>query len=82
MFCLNAGERIVVVTHGGVIRSFHGLVSSSHGWSAGKILNTSVNIFHLSHKGKWTIKTWGDVSHLEQTTAVLESGFGGDKLSG
>lgn len=70
-----------MVSHGGVIRSLQGLASSSHGGSRQKVLNTSVNIFHLSHKGKWTIKTWGDVSHLEQT-GVLESGFGGDKLSG
>ncbi|CAI9110136.1 OLC1v1010112C3 [Oldenlandia corymbosa var. corymbosa] len=74
------GERIVVVTHGGVIRSLHRR-ARPHGQSAGRITNTSVNVFQLSKEEKWTIKIWNDVSHLNQT-GYLKSGFGGDKSSG
>ncbi|XP_022740502.1 phosphoglycerate mutase-like protein 4 isoform X2 [Durio zibethinus] len=73
------GERVVVVSHGGVIRSLYKRACPD-GKPGGKVLNTSVNIFHLSDED-WTIKTWGDVSHLEQT-GYLKSGFGGDKTSG
>ncbi|XP_010028272.2 phosphoglycerate mutase-like protein 4 [Eucalyptus grandis] len=73
------GERVVVVTHGGVIRSLHRRACPKR--SAGKVLNTSVNTFHLSDGDKWVLKSWGDVSHLEQTE-YLGTGFGGDKSSG
>ncbi|KAG2719860.1 hypothetical protein I3760_02G010800 [Carya illinoinensis] len=74
------GERVVVVTHGGVVRSLYKR-ACPNGRSRGKVLNTSVNILHLSDGDEWTIKSWGDVSHLNQT-GFLESGFGGDKTSG
>lgn len=73
------GERVIVVTHGGVIRTLYER-ACPNGRTGGKVLNTSINIFHLDGD-KWTIKSWGDVSHLNQT-GVLESGFGGDKTSG
>ncbi|KAL6337819.1 hypothetical protein AAG906_002284 [Vitis piasezkii] len=73
------GERVVVVTHGGVIRALHKRASPNG--RAGKIMNTSVNIFHLCDGDKWVIKAWGDISHLDQTK-FLESGFGGDRTSG
>ncbi|KAM7507070.1 hypothetical protein LguiA_017523 [Lonicera macranthoides] len=73
------GERVVVVTHGGVIRSLHKR-ATPRGRSAGKILNTSVNVFHLSDGDEWTIEAWGDVSHLDQM-GFLKSGFGGDATS-
>ncbi|KAE7999581.1 hypothetical protein FH972_003992 [Carpinus fangiana] len=73
------GERVVVVTHGGVIRTLY-KKACPNGRSGGKVLNTSVNIFLLSD-GEWTIKLWGDTSHLNQTE-FLESGFGGDRTSG
>ncbi|XP_075105817.1 phosphoglycerate mutase-like protein 4 isoform X1 [Nicotiana tabacum] len=74
------GKRVVVVSHGGAIRALHGR-AFPHGPSAGKIMNTSVNIFRISDEDEWTIKVWGDVSHLNQT-GFLDSGFGGDKTSG
>ncbi|KAL1809900.1 hypothetical protein ACET3Z_026890 [Daucus carota] len=73
------GERVVVVTHGGFIRALHRRATTHH--RVGKVLNTSVNVFHLSDGGKWSIKTWGDVSHLSET-GFLKSGFGGDSNSG
>ncbi|CAK7337631.1 unnamed protein product [Dovyalis caffra] len=74
------GERVVVVTHGGVIRALYQRVCPN-GKSGGKVLNTSINIFHISDGDHWTIKTWGDASHLNET-GYLKSGFGGDKASG
>ncbi|KAK9054083.1 hypothetical protein SSX86_025160 [Deinandra increscens subsp. villosa] len=75
------GERVVVVTHGGVIRALHQRASSGKGHRAGRILNVSVNVLHLSDPDKWVIKSWGDVSHLDGA-AYLDSGFGGDRTSG
>ncbi|XP_057975497.1 phosphoglycerate mutase-like protein 4 [Malania oleifera] len=74
------GERVVVVTHGGVIRSLIKRADSS-GEFRGKILNTSITTFHLSDGEDWIIRAWGDVSHLNQT-GFLESGFGEDRTSG
>lgn len=74
-----AGERVVVVTHGGVIKSLFERASPSG--QAGWVLNSSVSIFHLSEGDIWTIKSWGDVSHLNQTE-YLTSAFGGDGTSG
>lgn len=74
-----AGERVVVVTHGGVIKSLSERASPSG--QVGWVLNTSVSIFHLSEGDIWTIKSWGDVSHLNQTE-YLNSAFGGDGTSG
>lgn len=69
-----------MVTHGGVIRTLYKRACPNVR-SGGKILNTSVSIFHLSDGNTWTIKSRGDVSHLNGT-GFLESGFGGDKTSG
>ncbi|XP_039003750.1 phosphoglycerate mutase-like protein 4 [Hibiscus syriacus] len=69
----HTGKRVVVVTHGGVIRALY-----RRAWSTrfrGSILNTSVNIFHISGDGVWTIKVWGDVTHLHQTGQYSMSGF-------
>ncbi|KAA0045862.1 hypothetical protein IC582_024847 [Cucumis melo] len=75
------GQRVVVVSHGGTIRALWKRAHPHRHGGGGKILNTSVNVFHLSDGDKWKIKTWGDVSHLDQTD-YLQSGFGGDKNSG
>ena len=77
---LISGERVVVVTHGGFIRSLYRW-ACPNGRPAGKINNTSVNVFHWYGEDKWTLKLWGDVSHLGQT-GFLDSGFGGDRTSG
>ncbi|XP_015953303.1 phosphoglycerate mutase-like protein 4 isoform X1 [Arachis duranensis] len=74
------GERVVVVTHGGFIRSLYRW-ACPNGRPAGKIHNTSVNVFHMYGEDKWTLKLWGDVSHLSQDE-FLASGFGGDRTSG
>ncbi|KAL0321981.1 UNVERIFIED_CONTAM: Phosphoglycerate mutase-like protein 4 [Sesamum calycinum] len=74
------GDRVVVVSHGAAIEALHKRASPS-GNCKGKVLNASVNVFHLSNEDEWIIKSWGDVRHLNQT-GFLESGFGGDRKSG
>lgn len=59
------GERILVVTHGGVLtnlfKSTVGLpVASPRRFS---VLNTSINVFSC-HNGVWMLERWGDLSHL------------------
>ncbi|KAK9096696.1 hypothetical protein Sjap_022193 [Stephania japonica] len=74
------GECVVVVTHGGVVRTLYERAVPS-GNSPGKIGNTSVSVFHLSNEEDWLIKTWNDTSHLSET-GFLENAFGGDGTSG
>ncbi|XP_044475961.1 phosphoglycerate mutase-like protein 4 isoform X2 [Mangifera indica] len=73
------GERVVVVTHGGVIRAFHKRSAPTENLP-GKIQNVSLNIFRLAGE-EWMINTWGDTSHVSKT-GYLETAFGGDKTSG
>ncbi|KAF8041249.1 hypothetical protein BT93_B3243 [Corymbia citriodora subsp. variegata] len=73
------GERVVAVTHGGVLRSLYARACPNQ--QLLKFLNTSVNIFHLSDGDSWVFKSGGDVSHLSQIEH-LRTGFGGDRTSG
>ncbi|KAL3722188.1 hypothetical protein ACJRO7_034541 [Eucalyptus globulus] len=73
------GERVVVVTHGGVIRMLHERACPNK--QSVIFLNTSVHIFHLFNGDNWVAKSWGDVSHLSQIE-YPRTGFGGDKTSG
>lgn len=67
---------MVVVSHGATIEALYTRACPS-GDCRGKVLNASVNVFHLSDdQDEWSIKSWGNVSHLNQT-GFLESGFGG-----
>lgn len=75
-----AGERVVVVTHGGVLRAFHKRAASAVDLP-GKIKNASLNTFHLDGEEGWTINTWADTSHLSKT-GFLETAFGADGTSG
>ncbi|RRT71752.1 hypothetical protein B296_00027142 [Ensete ventricosum] len=75
-----SGERVIVLTHGGVLRELHRRAVSGRS-SDGRIHNTSVNVFLISESGNWTIKTWGDISHLDEI-GVLNNAFGGDRTSG
>ncbi|XP_030538798.1 phosphoglycerate mutase-like protein 4 isoform X4 [Rhodamnia argentea] len=73
------GERVVAVTHGGVLRTLHARACPNK--HPVKFLNTSLNIFHLSDGDNWVLKSAGDVSHLSQIEH-LRTGFGGDRTSG
>ncbi|KAK9670416.1 hypothetical protein RND81_13G200500 [Saponaria officinalis] len=74
------GQRVVVVSHGGAIRSLHNRAAEK-GQHAGKISNTSVSVLQLSEGDTWSIKSWNDVSHLNESD-FLKSAFGGDASSG
>ncbi|KAF8012429.1 hypothetical protein BT93_I0553 [Corymbia citriodora subsp. variegata] len=60
------GERIVVVTHGTVLRSIYRRARPKDG-PAPKVQNASISILHLFNEDDWVIKSWGDHSHLNQT---------------
>ncbi|XP_056860236.1 metal-independent phosphoserine phosphatase [Raphanus sativus] len=68
------GERVIVVTHGGVLRAIY--MSITQASSAGKLLNASVNVVRFSDE-KWIIDSWSDVSHLS-SVGFLQRGFDGD----
>ncbi|KAI3837917.1 hypothetical protein MKX03_019432 [Papaver bracteatum] len=68
------GERVIVVTHGGVLRAIYMAVTGKP--SAGKIMNASINVVHLTEE-KWVFKTWSDVSHLNEV-GFIQRGFNGD----
>ncbi|KAH7302752.1 hypothetical protein KP509_23G085700 [Ceratopteris richardii] len=56
------GERVLVITHGGVVRALH---RHATGMSpTGRILNTSINIFRITNENVWALQCWGDTSHL------------------
>ncbi|XP_078433422.1 phosphoglycerate mutase family protein isoform X2 [Wolffia australiana] len=75
------GERILVVTHGGVMRELYKKATLGES-PVSKVLNASINVFHINGDGgNWVVKVWGDVSHLEGTK-FLENSFGGDRTSG
>ncbi|XP_058080936.1 metal-independent phosphoserine phosphatase-like [Magnolia sinica] len=70
------GERVIVVTHGGVLRAIY--MSLTCEPTAGKVLNASINVLHLSEK-KLAFETWSDVAHLNEV-GFLQRGFNGDAL--
>ncbi|XP_059644223.1 phosphoglycerate mutase-like protein 4 isoform X2 [Cornus florida] len=74
------GERVAMVTHGGVVIALQKQASPSE-HSGGKVLNAALNVFHLYDGDIWTIEVWGDINHLNKT-GFLESGFVGDSISG
>lgn len=60
------GETIVVVSHGGVLESLfrHAVGIPLEAERNFKLLNCSINIFFWE-SGRWSLRTWGDVAHLE-----------------
>ena len=59
------GEKIAVVTHGGILAALFAWILKIPSGERPQCLieNTSVNIIRI-RDGAWKIKTWGDVSHL------------------
>ncbi|MDA0746549.1 MAG: histidine phosphatase family protein [bacterium] len=67
----HAGERIVIVTHGGVLddlyrRTKHIPLDAPRDF---KIYNSSLNTFHI-HGETWTLIRWGEIEHLEGIGAM------------
>lgn len=61
----HAGERVVIVGHGGVLSSLfrHTLSIPLAASRAFKLFNASFNTFFVE-EGAWMLGTWGDISHL------------------
>lgn len=61
----HAGERVAVITHGGVVgimyRHVRGMTLDQR--RDYPLLNASINRFRMVD-GRWNLDTWGDVSHL------------------
>ncbi|KAK9670413.1 hypothetical protein RND81_13G200400 [Saponaria officinalis] len=73
------GERVVVVTHGGVIEALYKWLSPD-----GKIEgigNTSIGVVVLTQEDDWFIKSWNDVSHLRGTQVLKAKVFDDDNSS-
>ncbi|XP_021752184.1 phosphoglycerate mutase-like protein 4 [Chenopodium quinoa] len=68
------GARVIVVTHGEVIRILYRRILPFEGLP--RISNTSVSILQLSEGEVWSFKTWNDDSHLREAE-YLESALGG-----
>ncbi|XP_021751882.1 phosphoglycerate mutase-like protein 4 [Chenopodium quinoa] len=57
------GARVIVVTHGEVIRNLYGRIVPFEG-HPGEVSNTSLSVLQLSETEVWSFKTWNDNSHL------------------
>ena len=67
----HAGRRILAVTHGGALDVVYRHVNRMP-LSAPRdftIYNASVNVISVNG-GRWTIESWGDISHLPQELAM------------
>lgn len=61
----HAGQRVVVVTHGGILDSYfrRALCIALTEPRRFRLFNASINTFFVVG-GEWALGTWGDVSHL------------------
>ncbi|KAL3700750.1 hypothetical protein R1sor_018772 [Riccia sorocarpa] len=71
------GQRVIVVCHGGVLRSLYFHAKGCQ--ASGKVRNTSINVFRITASGDWSLRSWGDVNHL-QGTDLLQASTRGDEL--
>ncbi len=67
------GERIVIVTHGGVLNGLFRYVLDIpiSVPTRFKLFNASINNFFVE-KGTWLLGTWGDVSHLRDIGVTVK----------
>ena len=63
----HAGQRVLIVTHGGVLQSFfrHTMGMDLAAPRCFSLFNASVNAFSVG-EGGWTLNVWGDVRHLRR----------------
>jgi probable phosphoglycerate mutase len=72
------GETLIVVTHGGLLM---GIVERALALPPGagrrfRKRNTAINIFSRNPSG-WVLESWGDVSHLDETTPPVHAALPG-----
>ena len=62
----HAGQRILIVTHGGILDSFfrHALELPLTVPRRFSLFNAGINSFTVTD-GQWRLRSWGDVEHLE-----------------
>ncbi|HWD40703.1 MAG TPA: histidine phosphatase family protein [Fimbriimonas sp.] len=62
----NPGRRIVAVAHGGTLDCLFRYVTGIglHAPRPVRLLNASINVVEIGDR--WMIRTWGDVSHLQE----------------
>jgi 2,3-bisphosphoglycerate-dependent phosphoglycerate mutase len=62
----NIGKNILIVGHGGVLRSFFHKTTNTPpaGPRRYSLYNASINAFLISD-GEWKLATWGEIAHLE-----------------
>lgn len=67
----HAGERIVAVTHGGVLDALyrHAMAVPLERVRDFSVYNASLN-WLIWRDGRWTIERWGDISHLTRDAAL------------
>ncbi|KAL2613837.1 hypothetical protein R1flu_025529 [Riccia fluitans] len=71
------GQRVVVISHGAVLRALY--VHAKGCQPAGRVRNTSINVFRISASNDWSLSLWGDVNHL-QGTNLLRASQRGDEM--
>lgn len=69
-----AGQRIVVVSHGGVLTGFYRHISgiAMDAPRTQPLPNASYNVFARSG-AKWSVERWGDTAHLDEQDVVGEA---------
>jgi probable phosphoglycerate mutase len=67
----HSGERMVVVTHGGILDALYRFVNQVPLAKPRDfpIFNASINIVR-NESGRWTMVLWGDISHLTRDAAL------------
>ena len=67
----NAGKNILIVAHGGVLRSYFHKATGTPitGPRRYSLFNASINSFRLSN-GHWRLDTWGEIAHLEDLPSL------------
>ena len=69
----HAGERVIVVTHGGVVTAFARYVLGVPQAAPRRfdIGNTSLSLFYRDDQRGWMVRFLGDVSHLEHRLDIV-----------
>jgi len=67
----NAGKRILIVGHGGVLSSFFYKATNTPLTEPRRfsLFNASINSFSISD-GQWRLDTWGEIAHLKDLRAL------------
>lgn len=67
----NAGKNILIVGHGGVLKSFFHKATNTPLTEQRRysLFNASINAFSISD-GEWRLDTWGEIAHLQDMKAL------------